>query len=201
MTYYDILGVSETASQEEIEAAYRQRVKETHPDQSDHPNAAQLFMQVQEAYDVLSDPEKREQYDDGGTAAAQSAADTSATGAQGTASTKSESGNTTQGPGWKAYTRNADGADTMWDEAYETSQKPPHVTEASGSGVTSLAGSIVMMITGGGLGLTISVVTLYILNGGIALTTGLGAVVAAVVLFPIVLIATERFIGTHRRIG
>ena len=63
--YYAILGVSRDATQEEIKQAYRRLVKEWHPDL--HPEnrkeAEERFKEIQEAYEVLSDPEKRRQYD------------------------------------------------------------------------------------------------------------------------------------------
>lgn len=61
--YYDILGVSEDASQEEIKKAYKKLAKEYHPDRSDKENAEEKFKDIGEAYAVLKDPEKREKYD------------------------------------------------------------------------------------------------------------------------------------------
>lgn len=61
--YYDVLGVGRDASQEEIKKAYREKAREYHPDASDHPDAQERFKEVQEAYDVLGDQEKREAYD------------------------------------------------------------------------------------------------------------------------------------------
>lgn len=60
--YYDVLGVSKNATDEEIKKAYRALAKKYHPDVSKETNAADKFKEVQEAYDVLSDPTKREQY-------------------------------------------------------------------------------------------------------------------------------------------
>ena len=59
-TYYEILGVSRTASQDEIKAKHRKLIQRIHPD-LDGPTA--LFRQVQEAYEVLSDPARRAAYD------------------------------------------------------------------------------------------------------------------------------------------
>ncbi|MDY6822016.1 MAG: molecular chaperone DnaJ [Deferribacterota bacterium] len=61
--YYDILGVNRNASQEEIKKAYRKLALKYHPDQNDDPKATEIFREASEAYAVLSDPEKRDQYD------------------------------------------------------------------------------------------------------------------------------------------
>lgn len=60
--YYEVLGVSKTATDEEIKKAYRTLAKKYHPDVCKEPDAEAKFKEVQEAYDVLSDPQKREQY-------------------------------------------------------------------------------------------------------------------------------------------
>ncbi len=61
--YYEILKVKPDASEDEIRKAYRGLVRETHPDVSKHPAAVQIFQDVQEAYEVLGDPEQRRAYD------------------------------------------------------------------------------------------------------------------------------------------
>lgn len=62
-SYYELLGVSPEASVEEIEEAYREKVKEYHPDTNDDPDAREMFMRIREAKDVLTDPEKKAEYD------------------------------------------------------------------------------------------------------------------------------------------
>jgi molecular chaperone DnaJ len=62
--YYQILGVSENADSAAIKKAYRRLAKQYHPDANpDNPSAAERFKEVSEAYSVLSDSEKRKQYD------------------------------------------------------------------------------------------------------------------------------------------
>lgn len=61
--YYEILGVARTASQDEIRKAYRKLAKKYHPDVSKDKNADDRYKEINEAYEVLKDPDKRNRYD------------------------------------------------------------------------------------------------------------------------------------------
>lgn len=68
--YYEVLGVSRTASADELKKAYRTKAKELHPDRNaDNPQAEAQFKEVNEAYDVLRDADKKAAYDRYGHAA------------------------------------------------------------------------------------------------------------------------------------
>ena len=69
--YYEVLGVSKTASQDEIKKAYRKLSKQYHPDINKEAGADAKFKEISEAYEVLSDQEKRAQYDQFGHAGPQ----------------------------------------------------------------------------------------------------------------------------------
>ena len=62
--YYEVLGVSKDASEDEIKKAYRKIAIKYHPDRNpDNKEAEEKFKEAAEAYDVLHDPQKRQQYD------------------------------------------------------------------------------------------------------------------------------------------
>lgn len=67
--YYEVLGVSKDATQDDIKRAFRRLAKKYHPDVSKEPDAAEKFKEAQEAYAVLSDENKRKQYDQFGHSA------------------------------------------------------------------------------------------------------------------------------------
>jgi molecular chaperone DnaJ len=64
--YYAILGVSRDASQEEIKKAFRRLARELHPDVNPDPKTQERFKEINTAYEVLSDPQKKQMYDLGG---------------------------------------------------------------------------------------------------------------------------------------
>src|SRR5436309_7388529 len=61
--YYQTLGVTRTASEKELKSAYRRLARQYHPDVNKDPKATERFKLVNEAYEVLSDPKKRQKYD------------------------------------------------------------------------------------------------------------------------------------------
>lgn len=69
--YYEVLGVSKGATKQEIKKSYRQLAKTKHPDRNKSANAEAEFKEIQEAYEVLSDEQKRQAYDQFGHAGAQ----------------------------------------------------------------------------------------------------------------------------------
>ena len=61
--YYEILGVSKDADDKELKKSFRSLARKYHPDKNDSPDADEKFKEIQEAYAVLSDSEKRRNYD------------------------------------------------------------------------------------------------------------------------------------------
>jgi len=67
--FYDILGVSKNAPQDEIKKAYRKQALEWHPDRNKSAEASEKFKEINEAYEVLGNPQKKQSYDQFGHAA------------------------------------------------------------------------------------------------------------------------------------
>src|SRR4030066_1830069 len=71
--YYEVLGVPRNASAEDVKSAFRKLARQYHPDVSQEPNAEERFKEINEAYAVLSEPDKRAAYDRFGHAGVQNA--------------------------------------------------------------------------------------------------------------------------------
>ncbi len=67
--FYEVLGVSKSASDAEIKKAYRKQALEWHPDRNKDPKATERFKEINKAYEVLSDPQKKQAFDQFGEAA------------------------------------------------------------------------------------------------------------------------------------
>ena len=72
--YYAVLGVRRDASQDEIKKAFRRLARELHPDVNPDPKTQERFKEINAAYEVLSDPQKKQVYDLGGDPLSQPAA-------------------------------------------------------------------------------------------------------------------------------
>ena len=70
--YYEVLGVSRSHTDEDIRKAFRKKALEYHPDRNKSPDAEAKFKEINEAYQVLSDPQKRAQYNQFGHAGVRS---------------------------------------------------------------------------------------------------------------------------------
>lgn len=109
--FYDILGVPKTASEAEIKSAYRKLARKHHPDIDKSADSAARFKEVSEAYQVLSDPKKRQTYDQFGSAAFEPGAGQAGTGFGGGFNPFGGAG----GPGGFSYSWSSQGAEGFAD--------------------------------------------------------------------------------------
>lgn len=114
--YYDILGIKKNADTGEIKKAYRKLAKKYHPDTNEgNAEAEQKFKEVSEAYAVLSDPEKKNMYDQFGHAAFEAGANA---GNDYTGNTYSKNANTGGGSGWREYHFQGGDMDDMFADLF-----------------------------------------------------------------------------------
>ncbi len=109
MDYYKILGVGKTATAEEIKKAYRKLAVEYHPDKNKSKEAESKFKEINQAYEVLSNPQKRSQYDQFGSEGMGNGAGGPFGGAQGGR----------QGPFTYTYTSNGQGFDFGGNDPFD----------------------------------------------------------------------------------
>jgi len=194
--YYEILGVDEDATEEEIKKAFINKVKKTHPDHNDHPNAAQQFQQLKEAYDVLRDPESREQYDSDGTATGGGQAGTGPDG-----SDKTTSSDATH---WKDNIRGSPEAEYIWENKTDRVGEPaPPTSTGDRQSLQRILGYFISGAAPFGLGLILSVHAygIFILQGpGLISGSSFSVVALSMTITMIVCIyAAEMILQTDRR--
>ncbi len=154
--YYEILGVDEDATQQDIKNAFKTRVKQVHPDHNDHPNAAQQFQQLKEAYDVLRDPESREKYDSD-----EFSESVNSGGPENTGSEKHS-----DPVSWTDNTRGSPEADYIWNN--DTNRVAEPASSTSTGDRTMLQRGVGYFIAGGvpvGLGATVPFYALLLFYG------------------------------------
>ena len=109
--YYDILGVSKTATQQEIKSAYRKLALQYHPDRNKTKEAEEKFKEVTKAYEVLSNEEKRKTYDQFGHAAFEQGAGQGPFGGASGGPFGGQQGGGQYGPFTYSYSTNGQGFD------------------------------------------------------------------------------------------
>ena len=114
--YYEVLGIGREADANEIKKAYRKLAKKYHPDVNKAPEAKAKFAEMQEAYEALSDPEKRKLYDQFGHAGLHAGAGAAGAGPGGFAGT---GGRTYSGPGGFNYRVDMGGEGVNLEDVFE----------------------------------------------------------------------------------
>ncbi|MBP1986558.1 DnaJ domain-containing protein [Halolamina salifodinae] len=209
--YYDRLGVAETATQEEIEEAWKRAVMEKHPDQNDDPDAQQQFIRLKEAYDTLSDPDMRERYDEVGHEAFiggsghESSSETKEAYQRDRSSASEDSRSRSDGSSvnWRANTRGHEAAEHVWEPGSgpTADTAPPHDTsdEETSERVAAYGLSF-------GVPALLAYVLFFGLEGSIGqFLTGFGVTsdLLLVVVLPLTLLAVifaEWLLDTERRL-
>jgi curved DNA-binding protein CbpA len=126
---YKLLGLSQEASQEDIRQAHRRLVRTYHPDTNPQdPQAEERFKEVQQAYEVLSDPQKRREYDQRLRASSRKGS----TGRQSAGTTRADPGR----PGPRSAGRRAEGGTTYTVDLSELLAKLTNLSSARASGRT-----------------------------------------------------------------
>jgi curved DNA-binding protein CbpA len=135
-TFYSILGVSKSADTERINRAYRERVKDNHPDVSEDPEATQNFKKLTTARDVLVDEQRRQRYDDlGHNTFVREHLDGSVWEARAPTNSATSNGTSSNGPGTSGATRTTVGDPTDgWRRTYEARQQAASTNGGSANG-------------------------------------------------------------------
>jgi len=214
-TYYDRLGVSADADQSRIKQAWKQVVKEKHPDHNDDPNAQQQFIQVKEAYDVLSDPKERERYDrlgheqyigdrqHGSSQETENAYQRNRTEQQEQA-TGSHSG-TSSGVNWRANTRGHEASEHVWKPGAGPTANTAPPTNTAGKSASKRAVaygaclSIPAVLSVYVMGAWTSGIPEYGIKQGISVGS-VGITAATIVLSWVTIAGSEWLLNTNRRI-
>lgn len=115
--YYEVLGVSKTASAAEIKSAYRKLALKNHPDRNKEAGAEAKFKEINEAYQVLSDPKKKQTYDQFGHAAFDPSSGMG--GGQGPFGGFGGFGGQTGGFNWSSYSSGGQGAEFDFGDPFE----------------------------------------------------------------------------------
>ena len=157
--YYKILGVDKTIAQKDVKRAYLKRAKQFHPDlHPDDPKAKAKFQALQEAYDVIGDPDKRRKYDQYGEQWRQAEQYEQAGGFGGFGGQGRGSGNPFEGFDFSSFSSGGGGFSSFFQDLFggmgghRTYQEKPTNTQATVTIdlYTALLGGDIMVTTGTG---------------------------------------------------